>query len=937
MAHTPNADEIPSRYDPATTDAALYEAWEQAGVFRADTGASERIGGPKAPYTIVIPPPNVTGVLHMGHGLNNTVQDVLIRWRRMSGDDALWLPGTDHAGIATQNVVEKQLAKSGRTRADLGRDAFIEEVKTFVAEKGGVILKQLRAIGASADWDRTAYTFSPELSRAVREIFVRWYEDGLIYRGHRVTHWCSRCLTALSDEEAESHPAQGLMYHVRYALKDDSSQSIVVATTRPETMFGDVAVAVHPEDPRYTAFVGQHVVNPANGVAIPVIADAYVDKEFGTGALKITPAHDANDFEVGKRHALAMPIILTPEGAITEGTDAAGRVPAQYLGVDRFDARKRVAKELETAGALVKSEQHQHSVRKCYRCDTVVEPRLSDQWFVKMAPLAAPALAAVKDGRVRILPERWEAVYVNWMENIRDWNISRQIWWGHRVPVFYCQRAADSRQPKACREHFASRDDNPVCPDCGGPTRQDDDVLDTWFSSQLWPFSTLGWPNDTKDLKAFYPTDVLVTAPEILFFWVARMVMSGMYVTRSAEHPDGIVPFHSVYLHGTARDAQHRRMSKSLGNGIDPLDVVNLYGADALRWTVIAGMGLGNDLLLDHENIEQSFSTGRNFATKLWNIGRFLLLQVGEEPVKPLDSVAAADLSPADHWILARTDDVITGADTALGPARPTNGRAWTNADHRLGLRLDEYAESARTFVWNDLADWYLEHAKTRLAAGHPERETARAVLVHAFDRALRLLHPIMPFVTETLWNRLPGHVDGTWLALAQWPTAARSANRAAAADFDAARASIAAVREIRNEYVVQAADVVQVALGGTAPGLVAAAQRESAFVTRMAKCELVPESAIAPGTEARRVLANGVEVSVSLAGIVDFARERGKLSTELEQLVKQLAALRGRLGNEKFTAKAPAAVVEAERVKEGEWSARVEQLTARIASLPKA
>lgn len=936
MAHTPNADEIPSRYDPATTDAALYEAWEQAGVFRADTAASERIGGPKAPYTIVIPPPNVTGVLHMGHGLNNTVQDVLIRWRRMSGDDTLWLPGTDHAGIATQNVVEKQLAKSGRTRTDLGRDAFLDEVKTFVAEKGGVILKQLRAIGASADWDRTAYTFSPELSRAVREIFVRWYEDGLIYRGHRVTHWCSRCLTALSDEEAESHPAQGLMYHVRYVRNDDPSQSIVVATTRPETMFGDVAVAVHPEDPRYAAFVGQQVLNPANGLAIPVVADAYVDKEFGTGALKITPAHDANDFEVGKRHALPMPIILTPEGAIGEGTDAAGRVPAQYLGVDRFDARKRVAKELEKAGALVKSEQHQHSVRKCYRCDTVVEPRLSDQWFVKMAPLAAPALAAVKDGRVRILPERWEAVYVNWMENIRDWNISRQIWWGHRVPVFYCV------SPKAgCPAHFAHRDDAPTCPGCGGVTRQDDDVLDTWFSSQLWPFSTLGWPNDTKDLKAFYPTDVLVTAPEILFFWVARMVMSGMYVTRSREHPDGIVPFHSVYLHGTARDAQHRRMSKSLGNGIDPLDVVNLYGADALRWTVIAGMGLGNDLLLDHENIEQSFSTGRNFATKLWNIGRFLLLQVGDDAVKPLDSVATTELSPADHWILARTDDAIAGADAALGPARPTNGRAWTDADHRLGLRLDEYAESARAFVWNDLADWYLEHAKTRLAPGHPERETARAVLVHAFDRALRLLHPIMPFVTETLWKRLPGHVDGTWLALAQWPTATRRSLAARAAEFALEKAIATAVREIKSAYAIPHAQIVPTSAVGTGNIIVgdvfSVSGLSSAFVARASGSLVVPHSQIDPSTAAQRILPVGVEVSVSLAGIVDFAREREKLSTELEQLAKQLAALRGRLGNEKFTAKAPAAVVEAERVKEREWSARVEQLTARIASLPKA
>ncbi len=895
-------------------------------MFRAAASESVRAGGPVNPYVIVMPPPNVTGVLHMGHGLNNTVQDVLIRWRRMCGDDALWMPGTDHAGIATQNVVEKQLAKAGKTRDDLGRDAFIAEVQQFVTEKGGVILKQLRAIGASCDWDRTAYTFSPELSRAVREIFVRWYEDGLIYRGHRVTHWCSRCLTALSDEEAESHPAQGLMYHVRYPLAADATQSIVVATTRPETMFGDVAVAVHPADERYARFVGQQVVNPANGVEIPVIADEYVDREFGTGALKITPAHDANDFEVGKRHALSMPIILTNDGKIGEGTDAAGRVPEQYAGLDRFDARKRVAKDLEKAGAMVKTDQHHNAVRRCYRCDTVVEPRLSDQWFVKMAPLAAPALAAVRDGRVRILPDRWEAVYVNWMENIRDWNISRQIWWGHRIPVFYCLA------PQAgCPAHFASRDDAATCPGCGGGTRQDNDVLDTWFSSQLWPFSTLGWPDKTADLQAFYPTDVLVTAPEILFFWVARMIMSGMYVTRSAESPNGVVPFHSVYLHGTARDAQHRRMSKSLGNGIDPLDVVGLYGADALRWTVIAGMGLGSDLLLDHENIEQSFAPGRNFATKLWNIGRFLLIQVGDEPVKPIAGLTAAELTPADHWILGRIDTAIAAADTGLGPARPPGGGAWSDRDHKLGLRLDEYAESARAFVWNDLADWYLEHAKTRLTPGHAERDTARAVLVHGFDQALRLLHPVMPFVTESLWQKLPGRGANEWLAQARWPIPLGRATTAGAATFNADRDAITAVREIRSDYAVPAGQLVQVAITDAAGQALSV---DSAFVTRMARCELVPASAIPASAAARTLLPGGGEVSVSLEGVVDFAREREKLSSELTGLQTQLDALRGRLGNEKFTAKAPAAIVEAERAKEREWSQRADQLAAKLRSL---
>ncbi|MDA1081968.1 MAG: valine--tRNA ligase [Gemmatimonadetes bacterium] len=929
MTIPPNADDLPSRYDPAQADAPLYEAWESSGVFGVTPDSSKRAGGTADPFVIVMPPPNVTGVLHMGHGLNNSVQDVLMRWRRMSGDAALWLPGTDHAGIATQNVVERQLAVEGKTRQDLGRDAFLDEVRTFVAEKGGVILRQLRAIGASCDWKRTAYTFSPELSRAVREIFVRWYEDGLIYRGHRVTHWCSRCLTALSDEEAESHPAQGLMYHVRYALASDAARGIIVATTRPETMFGDVAIAVHPEDSRYAGMVGKQVINPANGAKIPVIADSYVEREFGTGALKITPAHDANDFEVGKRHKLKMPIILSPEGFVVEGTDAAGRVPAEYVGLERFDARKRVAKELERSGALVKSEQHHHSVRKCYRCDTVVEPRLSDQWFVKMAPLAAPALQAVKDGRVRILPERWEAVYVNWMENIRDWNISRQIWWGHRVPVFYCQSPATG-----CPAHFASRDDAPACPACGGATRQDEDVLDTWFSSQLWPFSTLGWPDKTPDLAAFYPTDVLVTAPEILFFWVARMIMSGMYVTRSTDNPDGVAPFHSVYLHGTARDAQHRRMSKSLGNGIDPLDVVDAYGADALRWTVIAGMGLGSDLLLDHENIEQSFAPGRNFATKLWNIGRFLLLQVGTVPVRSLSDISDAELAPADHWILGRIDAAIAAADTALGPARPADGNAWRPDELRQGLRLDEYAEAARAFVWNDLADWYLEHAKTRLQPGHAEREVTRALLVHAFDRALRLLHPVMPFVTESLWKKLPGRDRSELLARASWPAADRRSAGAAADEFDAARSAISAIREIRSDYAVPAGQIVQAALSGTAPLRSAAAAREAAFIARVARCELVAEAAVPPGAAARRVLAGGVEVVVSLEGVVDLGRERDKLSAELDQLQTQLDALRVRLANEKFTSKAPAAIVEAERTKEREWATRAAQLVAKLTAL---
>ncbi|MEQ1691375.1 MAG: valine--tRNA ligase, partial [Gemmatimonas sp.] len=736
---SPDTNPLPPQYDAATTESEWYPRWTEHGVFLADaTRASSR-----EPYVIVMPPPNVTAVLHVGHGLNNTVQDVLIRWRRMAGDEALWLPGTDHAGIATQNVVEKQLSAEGQTRFDVGRDAFVTRVASFVEQTGGEILNQLKAIGSSADWSRTAYTFSPELSVAVREAFVRLHEDGLVYKGHRVIHWCPRCGTSLSDEEAEFADTTGKLYHLRYVLADDPTQSVTVATTRPETMLGDVAVAVHPDDERYRAFVGRDVILPLNGVRIPVVADSYTDPAFGSGAVKITPAHDPNDFEVGKRHALPMPVVIDAEGVVREVELASGRVPLELVGLDRFDARTKIVAMLDAVGALVKVEPHQHSVRHCYRCDTVVEPRLSDQWFVRMQPLAEKALAVLRSGELRILPDRWEAVYVNWLEGIRDWNISRQIWWGHRVPVWYCDACAQTP--------IVSRSDVTACPTCGGAVRQDEDVLDTWFSSWLWPFSTLGWPNtDSADLKAFYPGDVLVTAPEILFFWVSRMVMSGCWFL-------GQSPFHTVYLHGTVRDMDHRKMSKSLGNGIDPLDVVQLYGADALRWTMVAGLGLGVDVMLDPTDLDKSFAPGRNFCTKLWNIGRFLLSRVGADAVQPLSTLPPESLTAADAWILDRLDVAILECDAALGPARPGNGRTWTDAERGRGLRLSEYAEAARRFVWNELADWYLESIKPRLAADSgADRDAARAVLAHTFDGALRLLQPMIPFITEALWQHLP-------------------------------------------------------------------------------------------------------------------------------------------------------------------------------------
>ena len=928
---TAPATDFPTHFDFASAEPALGTAWEAAGIFHADAARTTRLGGDRDPFTILIPPPNVTAVLHVGHGLNNTVQDVLIRWRRMVGDETLWLPGTDHAGIATQNVVEKLIAKEGTTRFDLGRDAFVKRTEAFVAETGGLILKQLRAIGASADWSRTAYTFSPELSRAVREAFVRLYERGLVYRGHRVIHWCPRCLTSLSDEEAEFHDSEGKLYHIRYPLAGDPSRGITVATTRPETMLGDVAVAVHPDDERYRDFVGRDLLLPIVGIRIPVIADAYVEREFGTGALKITPAHDANDFDVGKRHALAMPVVITPEGKIGAGTDAAGRVPNALDGLDRFEARQQVAALLEAAGALVKVAPHVHSVRRCYRCDTVVEPRLSDQWFVKMAPLAEPALAAVKDGTIRLLPEKWEKVYINWLEGIRDWNISRQLWWGHRIPVWTC---AD------CGHSNAFREDPNGCPSCKSARfEQDPDVFDTWFSSWLWPISTLGWPNeDAKDLKAFFPSDVLVTAPEILFFWVARMIISGYaFMGRPA--------FHSVYLHGTVRDMQHRKMSKSLGNGIDPLDVVERYGADALRWTLIQGMGLGVDVMLDPEDLDKSFAPGRNFATKLWNIGRFILLQVGDDAVTSPGRIDAGALTLADRWILGRLDAALAECDAALGPARP-HGANWLESERQVGLRLDAYAEAARRFVWNELADWYVEAVKPRLAQPGADREVARAVLVHVFDRGLRLLHPIMPFVTEALWQRLPGAMAGHFLATAAWPTDSRAAGsatngtpRAAAFhnraddghDFDLVREAIDAIRGLRAEYGVQPGAPIRAFVAAGA-GTVTLTENGT-LVQRLARCAILVGAAPA-GAAAHAVLPSGIELVLPLEGMVDVQKECARLRGELDALSKQLDALRGRLTNEKFTAKAPAAVVDAERAKEREWSARADQLRAKVGEL---
>jgi valyl-tRNA synthetase len=922
MTTTQELHELPAQYDPGQTERVIYERWVEAGVFSADEKRSKRNGGDRDPFVIIMPPPNVTSVLHMGHGLNNTVQDVIVRWRRMAGDEALWVPGTDHAGIATQNIIEKQLAAEGKTRFDLGREAFVERTIAFVRQTGGQILQQLRAIGASCDWNRTAYTLSPELSVAVREAFVQLHERGLIYRGHRVIHWCSRCLTSLSDEEAEHSEEMGTLYHIAYPIAGAKDKAtLTVATTRPETMLGDVAVAVHPDDERYTDLIGKSVLLPIADIEIPVIADDYVDPAFGTGVVKITPAHDPNDFEVGLRHKLPMPVIMAPDGTMTNGVDAGSRVPPQLLGIDRFEARERIVRLLEKSRLLKKVEPHQHAIRHCYRCDTVVEPRLSDQWFVKTAPLARPALQAVHDGTIRILPKRWEAAYIHWMENLRDWNISRQLWWGHRIPVWYCDK---------CNRQIVSRTDVSACDKCGGSVRQDEDVLDTWFSSWLFPISTLGWPDKSAaPLVAFYPTDDLVTAPEILYLWVSRMIMAG-YAFMDAP------PFHTVYLHGTVRDTNHVKMSKSLGNGIDPLDVVASYGADALRYTVIAGMGMGADLVLDPKDLERSFAPGRNFATKLWNIGRFLLTNVGAAPVRSVDELRDSELTLADQWVLGRLNATILECDAALGPSRPTD-EIWRAEERYSGLRLSEFAEATRRFVWNDVADWYLETTKGRIGAEGPDSEVARAVLTHVFDYALRLLHPIMPFITETLWQRLPSPVAadrGEFLAIAQWPLPhpVSRVETDSIARFDLVREAVSAVRQIRSDYAIPPAKSIEAVIQSRAnAGLFADHAR---LIGQLARAAVKVGAGPTDAAAAHAVLNDGSEVIVALGGVVDLAKECGKLKGELEQLETQLQSLSKRLRNEGFTSRAPAAVVESERKKEEEWIKRREQLAAKVTAL---
>ena len=920
---------LPKVFDPRAVEPRVLRLWEESGCFHADAeevdaGRDDAHPGGD-PYVIVIPPPNVTAVLHIGHGLNNTIQDVLIRWRRMQGRVALWVPGTDHAGIATQNVVERKLTADGATRHDLGREAFVKRVWEHVEQTEGRIVAQLKLIGCSCDWRRTRFTLDEGLSRAVREIFVSLHERDLVYRGKYIINWCPRCLTALSNEEAEASESQGSLWHVRYPLAaghdetaaaardagaksvgrtDDGRWFLTVSTTRPETMLGDTGVAVAPDDERYRPLVGASVELPLAERAIPVVADPHVDAAFGTGMVKVTPAHDAADFEIASRAGLEALDVMTERAVMNE------RAPTAFQGMDRFEARKAVLAALEEAGLLAGRDDHVHAVPRCYRCDTVVEPRLSEQWFVRMKPLAEPALEASRSGAVSFVPGRWTAVYEQWMENIRDWCISRQLWWGHRIPVWYCGD---------CGEATALREDPDVCPKCGGSDlEQDPDVLDTWFSSWLWPFSVFGWPEKNRDLAAFYPGHVLSTAPEILFFWVARMIMAGF-------HAMGDAPFGRVYLHGTVRDKHGRKMSKSLGNGIDPLEVVDLYGADALRFTLVASAGVGADIRLDHEDLEAAFAPGRNFVNKLWNAGRFALMSLGSDPVAPLaealDGSAGArgaSLRLEDRWILSRLQFAAGRADDELEE-----------------FRIHGAAEALREFFRGEFADWYLETAKDRLQDEGPDRDLVRSVLVHVLDQTCRLLHPFVPFVTEELWGRLPGRRAGDGpLAAARWPEPSPSlADADAEQRFGRFQELVVQVRAMRKEYGV--GEGKEVALHVTGGGGAALLTARGAALRRLARVGRVETGKPSPGTAgASAVLQDGTEVFVPLEGVIDVAKERNRLAAEIDRLAAGLKGAEARLANRNFTSKAPPHVVEREREKAASWTERIAKLREKRAAL---
>ena len=880
--------ELSKTYNPTQVEEKWYQFWLDNGYFEAEVDQS------KEPFTIMMPPPNITGQLHMGHALDNTLQDILIRWKRMQGYSALWLPGTDHASIATEvKVVNKIREEEGKTKDDLGRDQFLERAWEWKEEYGGRITNQLKKIGSSCDWSRERFTMDEGCNEAVKEVFVRLYEKGLIYQGDYIVNWCPDCQTTLSDVEVEHEEKPGNLWHIRYPVKGSEDEYVIVATTRPETMLGDTAVAVHPSDERYEHLVGKTLIVPVADREIPVVADEYVDKEFGTGCVKVTPAHDPNDFEIGVRHDLPLVKVIDDDATMTE--DA-----GKFYGMDRYECRQELVKELEAEGYLVETEDHTHNVGHCYRCDTVIEPLVSKQWFVKMKPLADPAVKAVKEGETQFVPDRFTKVYQNWMENIRDWCISRQLWWGHRIPVWYCQD---------CDEVIVARQEPTNCSKCDSENlEQDKDVLDTWFSSALWPFSTLGWPEETPDLKYFYPTDVLVTGRDIIFFWVARMIFSG--IEQMEE-----VPFHTSVIHGLVRDAQGRKMSKSLGNGIDPLEVINEFGADTLRFTLITGNAPGNDMRWREEKVEAS----RNFANKIWNASRFVLMNLGDEDFSDFDK-DNLKLELADKWILSRLNRTIQQVDKNLGK-----------------YLFGEASAALYEFTWSEFCDWYIELIKPRLYQDEdPQaKKTALYMVSTVLEKILRLLHPFMPFITEEIWQTLP-HA-GESIMVADWPEVDQNQlsdeiEEQMAVVMDITRA----IRNIRSEMNVNPGKKIKAIFHPVQDDRLDTVKAGADYVADLARIEelkIAADLAEKPSL-ASTAVANGVEIILPLEGMVDIDKEIERMEKEIKKTEGEIKRAEGKLANEGFVNNAPEHLVQGEREKVEKFKAELEALKDRLEEL---
>ena len=846
--------ELAKAYEPKEVEDRIYDFWMKGKYFHAEVDPK------KKPYTIVIPPPNITGQLHLGHAMDETLQDTLIRWRRMQGYSALWLPGTDHASIATEAKIVEAMRKEGITKEEIGREKFLERAWAWKDQYGGRIVEQLKKLGSSCDWDRLRFTMDEGCNKAVNHVFKKLYDKGLIYRGERIINWCPHCKTSISDAEVVFEEKEGSFWHLRYPLSDGSGY-IELATTRPETMLGDTAVAVHPDDERYKALVGKTVILPLVNKEIPIIADSYVEQDFGTGVVKITPAHDPNDFEVGLRHNLPVINVMDDGGVINENG-------GKYAGMPALEARKQIVKDLDEAGFLIKIEPIKHNVGTCYRCGTVVEPRVSTQWFVKMEPLAKPAIDAVKDGDIRFIPERMDKVYYNWMENIKDWCISRQLWWGHQIPAWYCE----------CGETIVSETVPTVCPKCGGThLTRDPDTLDTWFSSALWPFSTLGWPDNTEELKYFYPTNTLVTGYDIIFFWVARMIFSGL------EHM-GEVPFNTVFFHGLIRDAQGRKMSKSLGNGVDPLDVISVYGADALRFTLVTGNSPGNDLRFSEEKV----SASRNFANKIWNAARFILMNIEG---KDIDCALPKKLYTSDKWILNRFNNVTAAVTENL-------------EKFELGMAVSKLYD----FIWDDFCDWYIELAKIRMnGADEESADSARRVLVWTMSNTLKLLHPFMPYITEEIWQTLPH--DGEALIVAKWPEYNEALSfPQEAKDLENVMALIRAIRTRRNEMNVPPSKKAHIYIDTAHP---APYEEASEFIARLAYGSKVEIGTGFDVQGAVTAVTDDAKALLPMDDLVDKAAETARLNKELANAQKQLDTVKAKLANEKFTSKAPQNVID--------------------------